>query len=132
MEVMKMLQLSDREWKEFTFRDLFIVKRGESLYKQYMENGDIPYISASSSNNGISAYTKNANRNGNMLSLAYDGSVGSVFYQASNWFASEKIVSIELKDRPFNRELALFFARAIEHQKTKYNKQPNKDFQNQL
>lgn len=116
-----MLQLNDREWKDFTFDDLFIVRRGESLYKQYMERGEIPYISASSNNNGISAYTKEANRNGNMLSLAYDGSVGSVFYQASSWFASEKIVSIELKDRPFNRELALFFARVIEHQKGKYN-----------
>ena len=116
-----MLKLNDREWKEFAFSDLFIVQRGESLYKQYMERGTIPYVSASSANNGVSDYTKTANRTGNMLSLAYDGSVGSTFYQSSAWFASEKIVSIELRDRVFSRELALFFARVIEHQKTKYN-----------
>lgn len=116
-----MLQLKDRAWKAFTFKELFIVRRGESLYKQYMESGTIPYISASGTNNGISAYTKRANRHGNMLSLAYDGSVGAAFYQATDWFASEKVVSIELIDRPFTRELALFFARVIEHQKTKYN-----------
>ncbi len=116
-----MLQLKDREWKAFAFKELFVVRRGESLYKQYMESGTIPYISASGTNNGISAYTKTANRHGNMLSLAYDGSVGATFYQATDWFASEKVVSIELIDRPFTRELALFFARVIEHQKAKYN-----------
>ncbi len=116
-----MLSLNDRNWKAFTFEELFIVNRGKPLYKQYMELGNIPYISASAVNNGMSAYTKSPNRKGNMLSLAYDGSVGATFYQPSSWFASEKIVSIELKDRPFSRELALFFSRVIEHQKTKYN-----------
>lgn len=117
----KSLSLHDRDWKPFRFDQLFQVKRGESLYKQYMESGTIPYVSASATNNGISAYTKNANRDGNMLSLAYDGSVGATFYHESPWFASEKIVSIELLERSFNRELALFFARVIEHQKNKYN-----------
>ena len=85
-----MLHLNDRAWKEFTFEQLFIIKRGQSVYKQYMNHGNIPYVSASASNNGITDYVDRPNRAANMISLAYDGSVGSAFYQNTPWFASEK------------------------------------------
>ncbi len=116
-----MLSLNDRAWKEFTFEQLFIVKRGQSVYKQYMKRGNIPYVSASASNNGITDYVDKPNRAANMISLAYDGSVGSAFYQNTPWFASEKIVSIELKDQPLNRYIAMFLCRVIHNQKDKYN-----------
>lgn len=116
-----MLTLNDREWKEFVFADIFDIQRGTALYKQYMEAGYTPYVSASANNNGISAYTAEANRRGNQISLAYDGSVGSTFYQPHPWFASEKIVSIELKDAHLNQHLALFLCFAISHQKSKYS-----------
>ena len=118
---MKMLSLNDRKWKTFVFEDIFIIKRGESLYKQYMKRGDIPYISASAINNGISDYTIIANREANMISLAYDGSIGSTFYQNTPWFASEKIVSLKLKNHKLNRYIALFLCKTINHQKNKYN-----------
>lgn len=116
-----MLNLNDREWKDFTFSDLFEVKRGESIYKQYMEKGDVPYVSASSANNGISDYCSKSNRPANMISLAYDGSIGATFYQSTPWFASEKIVSITLKHHILNRYLALFFCQVISRQKVKYS-----------
>ncbi|MBR2042869.1 MAG: restriction endonuclease subunit S [Clostridia bacterium] len=116
-----MLSLNDRAWKEFTFEQLFIIKRGQSVYKQYMKRGNIPYVSASASNNGITDYVDKPNRATNMISLAYDGSVGFAFYQNTPWFASEKIVSIELKDQPLNRYIAMFLCRAIHSQKDKYN-----------
>lgn len=116
-----MLSLNDMTWKEFTFEQLFIVKRGQSVYKQYMKRGNIPYVSASASNNGITDYVDKPNREANMISLAYDGSVGSAFYQNTPWFASEKIVSLELKDYTLNRYIAMFLCRVIHNQKDKYN-----------
>lgn len=116
-----MLHLNDRAWKEFAFEQLFIIKRGQSVYKQYMNHGNIPYVSASASNNGITDYVDKPNRAANMISLAYDGSVGSAFYQNTPWFASEKIVSLELKDYTLNRYIAMFLCRVIHNQKDKYN-----------
>ena len=116
-----MLNLNDREWRDFSFEELFIVKRGDSVYKQYMKKGSIPYVSASAVNNGISDYCNSSNRGSNMISLAYDGSIGATFYQSTKWFASEKIVSIELKERELNREIALFLCRVISHQRHKYS-----------
>lgn len=55
-----------------------------------MKRGSIPYVSASASNNGITDYVDKPNREANMISLAYDGSVGSAFYQNTPWFACEK------------------------------------------
>lgn len=116
-----MLHLNDRAWKEFAFEQLFIVKRGQSVYKQYMKHGNIPYVSASASNNGITDYVDKPNRAANMISLAYDGSVGSAFYQNTPWFASEKIVSLELKNYTLTRYIAMFLCRVIHNQKDKYN-----------
>ncbi len=86
-----------------------------------MKRGSIPYVSASASNNGITDYVDKPNREANMISLAYDGSVGSAFYQNTPWFASEKIVSLELKDYSLNRYVAMFLCRVIHNQKDKYN-----------
>ena len=113
--------LSSKRWKEFLFEDIFIIRRGESLYKQYMQRGDIPYVSASANNNGVSDFTAKANRQANMISLAYDGSIGSAFYQNTPWFASEKIVSLELKNHELNEYIALFICRLLNKQKDKYS-----------
>lgn len=116
-----MLDLTEREWRAFSFEDLFFVRRGESVYKQYMNKGAYPYISATAMNNGISDYIDRYNRDSHSISLAYDGSIGSTFYQGTKWFASEKIVSIELKDRAMNRYIGLFLCQVIAHQKSKYS-----------
>lgn len=116
-----MLNLNDREWHSFTFETIFEIRRGESVYKQYMEKGDIPYVSASASNNGVSDYINKYNRDANMLSLAYDGSIGATFWHSTKWFASEKVVSLGLKNREMNRYIALFLCQVISRQKEKYN-----------
>lgn len=116
-----MMNLNDREWGSFTFESMFNIYRGESVYKQYMNKGNIPYVSATALNNGISDYIDQYNREWNSISLAYDGSIGSTFFQSTKWFASEKIVSINLKNRKLNRHIALFLCQAISRQKYKYN-----------
>ena len=113
--------LHSKRWEKFFFEDIFTIRRGESLYKQYMQRGNIPYVSASAVNNGVSDFTDKPNRRPNMISLAYDGSIGSAFYQNTPWFASEKIVSLELKNHELNECIALFLCRLINRQKDKYS-----------
>lgn len=73
-----------------------------------MAIGDVPYVSTTRENNGITAYVSESNRKGNLITLAYDGSIGACFYQEDEFFASEKIVTIETVQYPLNKFLALF------------------------
>lgn len=65
-------------------------------------------MSTTRENNGITAYVSESNRKGNLITLAYDGSIGACFYQEDEFFASEKIVTIETVQYPLNKFLALF------------------------
>lgn len=115
------MNLQDVKWSEFSFEDLFVIERGTSkVYKKDLKSGKFPYVSASALNCGITNYINKSNRVGNLISLAYDGNVGEAFYQPYKWFASEKIVSLNLKNRDLNKYIALFIATSIRTQKVKF------------
>ena len=73
-----------------------------------MTLGDIPYISTTKENNGITTHVAESNRKGNLITLAYDGSIGACFYQEEEFFASEKVVTIDTIQYPMNKFLAMF------------------------
>lgn len=106
----KKIKLDDREWKEFLLGDkeYFNIQRGASAYIKNMTLGDIPYISTTQENNGITTYVAESNRKGNLITLAYDGSIGACFYQEEEFFASEKIVTIDTVQYPMSKFLAMF------------------------
>lgn len=104
------LGLSDRRWESFALGDesLFEIERGDSVYIKNMTEGEIPYISTTSENNGVTTCVSECNRSGNLITLAYDGSIGACFYQEKPFFASEKIVTINTAQRPLNPWIAFF------------------------
>jgi type I restriction enzyme M protein len=109
-------------WKRFRYDDLFVITRGKPLYKKDFELGDIPYISASSNNNGVSAYVSQANESKNAITIAYDGSIGESFYQPIPFFASEKIAVVRLKGGvPLNPYIAIFLISVIKLEKFRFN-----------
>lgn len=58
---MKMLKLTDREWGEFMFKDIFDIKKGFYNKKPPCPtSGKIPFIGASDSNNGFTGFTTDA------------------------------------------------------------------------
>lgn len=108
-------------WHNFTYDEIFHIDRGESYYIKYAETGEYPYASASDANNGITGYVDNYNREGNLIVLNYDGSVASAFYHADKFFASEKVVTISLKDYELNKYIAMFIIAVIRKEKFRYN-----------
>ena len=69
-----------REWKEFFFTDIFTdIKRGKRLKKADHKEGNMPYVSSTSLNNGIDGFVGNE-RNVRIfdecITLANSGSVG--------------------------------------------------------
>lgn len=110
-------------WKPFRLGDekYFKLQRGESKYLKSMCEGEYPYISTTRDNNGICTYVSEYNREGNLISLAYDGSIGACFYQSDPFFASEKIVTIDLVQRKLTSQIALFLIAIIKLEAKMYS-----------
>lgn len=119
----KQYSLNDRQWKYFCLGDekYFEIKRGSSVYLKNMISGDIPYISTTKENNGITAYVSESNREANLITLAYDGSIGACFYQKENFFASEKIVTIKTVQSTLNKYIALFLIQILKLESEMYS-----------
>ncbi len=115
------LKISTHKFKWFQYDDIFEIKRGESLYVRYSESGIIPYISASSANNGVLYFVSNSNYKGNKITLSYDGAIGEAFYQPKPFFASEKIAVIDLKNYKLNKYIAFFLITLIRKEQYRFN-----------
>lgn len=117
------MKLNTSLWGEFKLGDdkFFEIKRGESEYIKNMSCGEYPYISTTKENNGISAYVSEKNRDGNLITLAYDGSIGACFYQKKPFFASEKIVTIGIKNYELNEYVALFLIQILKLEAEMYS-----------
>lgn len=132
-----MLSLNDREWKEFKFVDIFKICGGFYNKKpKSNENGKIPFIGATESNNGITQFcsiedidktSKTGDKNnasidkklfkGNCIVVTNNGSVGYAYYQVNSFTCSHDVNPLYLKNRPLNKNIALFLITAIEQQR---------------
>jgi len=74
-----------------------------------MKEGSIPFIGASSTNNGITAYISNDSEihPANTITVAYNGSVGESFYQENPFWASDDI-NVLYPKFPLTRNIAMF------------------------
>ena len=109
------------EWKEFRIDDLFEIKKGKRLTKSQMKDGNINFIGATSTNNGITAKISNDTHlhPSNTISVTYNGSVGEAFYQPS-WFWASDDVNVLYPKFKNNKFLSLFFATIFRKQGQKY------------
>lgn len=114
-------ELDVSKWKLFRYCDIFEIKRGESKYLQDMFSGKYPYVSATSTNNGISGYANAYNTSGNIIVINYDGSIGEAFYHNCKIFASEKVVTLSLIDHTLNKYIAFFLITLIQKEKYRFN-----------
>ena len=91
-----MLDLHDREWKEFRICDIFIIKAGKRLTKSDMASGNKPFIGATDNNNGITEFVSNTNisEDCNVLGVNYNGS--AFFPMMSSVFKQSKFKEINI------------------------------------
>lgn len=117
-----MLSLDEREWEVFTLEDIFDILPGKRLEKRNMIAGDRPFIGASDSNNGLTAYCGNVNESldRNVLGINYNGSVCEAFYHAYECIFSDDVKRFHLKHHEDNKLVLLFMGVVIRQQKVKY------------
>lgn len=86
--------LPETEWAHVRITDLFELTKGKgpSLADAAGNPGEVPYVTTTDKNNGVSAWTaEEPCHPGGTLSLASDGSVGEVFYQEMSFCASSAV-----------------------------------------
>lgn len=97
-------------WQLFELQALFNIEKGTRLTKADMKPGNIPFVGATAFNNGVTAMIGNDNalHPANVITVAYNGSVGEAFYQETQFWASDDVNILYPKFR-LNRNIALFF-----------------------
>lgn len=111
-------------WKAFYFTEVFTeIQRGKRLKKADHTEGDIPYVSSTSLNNGIDGFIGNDDggirRFENCLTLANSGSVGSAFYHRYTFVASDHVT--KLKRDGLDKYAYLFLIPIINRLSEKYS-----------
>ena len=110
------------KWKEFYVDDIFTISPGKRLTKADMDSGNIPFIGATDSNNGITNWiaTPNSSFDRNVLGVNYNGSVVENFYHGYGCVFSDDVKRLHLKSYADNKFVLLFCKVAILQQKVKY------------
>jgi len=114
----KMININSRLMKNFLYKDIFNIVRGQEIKKKI---GSVPYISATSKNNGVSGYTQIASFPGNQITLSNDGSIGEAFYQNKPFSASSNVFILTLKNQNLTQEIALFLCTLIKKQRVYFH-----------
>lgn len=91
-----------------TDNSIFNIKKGKRLTKKDQSDGQIPYVSSSSLNNGVDNYIGNGHTDENCISFACYGSIGEVFYQDQKSWVSDNANVFYLRNQALNPYLALF------------------------
>lgn len=114
--------LNQKDWKEFYLRDIFTIRPGKRLTKSNMKSGTTPFIGASDSNNGVTAFVSNTNvsKDSNVLGVNYNGSVVENFYHPYTCIFSDDVKRFALRKHSGNEYIYLFMKTVILQQKSKY------------
>ena len=134
------MKLNTDEWKWFRYDEIFDIKHG--FYNKKPEDnpeGDIPFIGATDSNNGVTSHSDletieatSQTGNGknalieeklfepNCITVSNDGSVGYAFYQNKVFTCSHSVNPLYLKGHEINPYIALFLCTLIEKERFRW------------
>lgn len=117
-----MKQLNELEWKSFDLCEIFSIDAGVRLTKNDMIEGTRPFIGATDSNNGITAFVSNSNPSldSNVLGVNYNGSVVENFYHPYECIFSDDVKRLHLLNHEDNKYVLLFMKSVILKQQVKY------------
>ena len=99
------------------------INSGVRLTKANMNEGKMPFIGATDSNNGITNFVSNTNKSldKNVLGVNYNGSVVENFYHPYECIFSDDIKRVSFKDEQGqNKYCYMFLKQMILQQKEKY------------
>lgn len=113
--------LKTEDWQEFTYQELFDIKKGKRLIKSDMEIGETPFVGAIDKNNGYRQFIKNEPLHpANVITVNYNGSIGETYYQPAPFWASDDVNVLYPKFQ-LNVYSALFICTVIRQEKYRFS-----------
>ena len=106
---------------KFKVSDICFVEKSGALPQNQMDEGNTPYVTTSSKNNGVSGYVnEEPNTKSGCLTVSLNGSVGEAFFQFDDFVTSGDNALLKLKNSndPY---LLLFIAFLIRKERWRYN-----------
>ena len=115
------MTINTTNWKSFRYDEVFILQKGKRLTKDDMVTGTIPFIGATEINNGITAYVNTAIFPKNSISVSYNGSVAEAFYHEYEYWGSDDIHCLTLKNQIIDDYLGIYICSVIKIEKYRFN-----------
>ena len=113
-------ELNIDEWQEFKISDLFEIKGSKTTKRiDLVEEGEYPYITTKSTNNGVDGYSNIWTEKGNVLTID-SACVGTCFYQEHNFTATDHVEKLIPKFE-MNKYNGLFIATIINKSNFKFS-----------
>ena len=118
-----MMRLDDREWKPCRLSSLGTVESGRDIYALERVDGDIPYITSGSQNNGIGylVNSKNDTYDKGYIAFNRNGAVGLAFYHPYWSVMGNDCRKLHLTDADENIYVGIFVATAISMQSKSFS-----------
>lgn len=114
--------LSTGTWKVFGLQNLFDIRKGVRLTKSNMLPGNVPFVGASDTGNGITATIgQDPIHEGGTISVSYNGSVAEAFYQPSAFWATDDVNVLYPKGFKLTAMTGLFVCTVLRLEKYRYN-----------
>ena len=111
-----------KEARKFKISDVFDLCKGKRLIKSEHIYGNTPFIGSTDSNNGVTGYIgQEPIFSGNAITISYNGSVGQVFYQENDFWASDDINVLYLKNHVLNALLYGYLSGALKKAGSKFS-----------
>jgi len=117
------IKLDTSAWKYFNLVKLFnVCSTRDPLINELSLGGDVPYITSSETNNGVTNFVQEYSDFGaNTITANRGGSVGYFFYQPMNYLATPvdvRILKPKFDMNPFN---GIFLVAVLQMEKYRYN-----------
>lgn len=118
-----MMRLDDRKWKPCRLSSLGKVESGRDIYALERVDGDIPYITSGSQNNGIGYFVDNKNDTYDKGYIAFNrnGAVGLAFYHPYWSVMGNDCRKLHLSEADENIYVGIFVATAISMQSKSFS-----------
>ena len=115
-------KIDTSNWKRFEVGELFDVANGKKYPSSIRQTGELPLISTTANNNGISDYIKDRNDGvySNCITVAYSGSVGATFYHKEKVFVGETVIALLPKFK-MNQYSGLFICSILSKINSKFS-----------
>lgn len=117
-------ELDEVEWRAFTLDSITVIKGGRDWEVYNRTSGTVPFIGASSVNNGITDFVNIVGRekytDAGVIGINRNGSVGYAFYHPYKAYFSGDTRFLEVIGYKYNRYINQFIQTSIMKQKEKY------------